>query len=88
MSLRRIIERYTHGPRSVLGMPVLHIAEGVEADLTLFDPELDWTCEEADLVSRSHNTPFLGQRLAGRPMGIVSNGKWVPGRPLRETVVA
>lgn len=88
MSLRRVIERYTHGPRSVLGMPVLHIAEGVEADLTLFDPELDWTCEEADLVSRSHNTPFLGQRLAGRPMGIVSNGKWVPGRPLRETVVA
>ena len=41
-------------------LPKVHIAEGSVADITLFDPEVDWTCGEADLVSRSHNTPFLG----------------------------
>lgn len=72
-SLRRIIERLTHGPRAVLGLPVVHIAEGA-TELTLFDPEADWTCTEEDLPSRSHNTPFLGQRFTGRPVGIVGNG--------------
>ncbi|TXI76715.1 MAG: dihydroorotase [Flavobacteriales bacterium] len=72
MSLRRLIERFTHGPRAVLGTPLVHIVEGTTANLTLFDPELNWVCGEQDLVSKSHNTPFLGQRLTGRPLGIVS----------------
>ena len=72
MSLRRIIERLTHGPRKVLGLPLVHIAEGAPADITLFDPEVNWTCGEADLVSRSHNTPFLGQRFTGRPLGVIA----------------
>ncbi|MEZ4738502.1 MAG: dihydroorotase [Flavobacteriales bacterium] len=71
-TLRRTIERFTHGPRAVLGLPKVHIAEGAAANLTLFDPEVDWTCTEADLVSKSHNTPFLGQRFTGRPIGIVA----------------
>ncbi|MBK8500221.1 MAG: dihydroorotase [Flavobacteriales bacterium] len=75
MSLRRIIERFSHGPRAVLGLPVVHVEERSPADLTLFDPEADWTCAENDLPSRSHNTPFLGQRFAGRPVGIVGNGQ-------------
>jgi dihydroorotase len=70
-SLRRVIERFTHGPRAVLGLPVVHVQEGTPADLTLFDPELPWTCQEDDLVSRSHNTPFLGHPFTGRPLGIV-----------------
>ncbi len=73
MSLRRTIERFSNGPRAVLGLPAVHIAAGERAEMTLFDPEVDWTCEERDLVSRSHNTPFLGQRFTGRPLGIVAN---------------
>ncbi len=55
----------------MLGLPKVHIAESAKADITLFDPEVDWTCGEEDLVSKSHNTPFLGQRLTGRPVGVV-----------------
>ncbi|MBL7950200.1 MAG: dihydroorotase [Flavobacteriales bacterium] len=72
MPLRRLIERFTHGPRAVLGLPKVHIAEGSPANITLFDPEVDWTCTEDDLVSKSHNTPFLGQRLTGKPLGVFS----------------
>ncbi len=71
MTLRRLIERLTHGPRAVLGLPKVHIAEGERAEITLFDPEVNWTCMEDDLVSKSHNTPFLGQRLTGRALGVV-----------------
>lgn len=77
MSVRRIVERFSHGPRAVLGLPIEHITTGALPDLTLFDPECDWTCSEGDIVSRSHNTPFIGQHLVGRPLGIVANGKAV-----------
>lgn len=80
MTLRRLIERYTHGPRAVLGLETVHIAEDTPAEITLFDPEVDWTCTEADLVSRSHNTPFIGQRLVGRALGIVSQGRMILSR--------
>ncbi len=75
LSTRKIIDHFTAGPRAVLGSAKNHIQEGAEADLTIFDPEMDWICGEEDLVSISHNTPFLGQRFTGRPLGIVSNGQ-------------
>jgi dihydroorotase len=71
-NLKGVIERFTTGPRQVLGLPKQHIAEGTSADITLFDPDVDWTCSEEDLVSTSHNTPFIGQRLTGRPLGIIT----------------
>jgi dihydroorotase len=75
LSLRRIVEHFTSGPRAVLGLPPGHLEEQTMADLTLFDPEVDWTCTPEDLVSISHNTPFIGQRFSGRPLGIVANGQ-------------
>lgn len=75
VSLRRLIQRFTSGPRDVLGLPVAHIVEGEPAEISLFHPDADWTCTESDLVSRSHNTPFLGQRFTGRAVGIVGNGQ-------------
>jgi len=73
--LRRIVERFTSGPRAVLGLPAAHIEAGAPAEITLFDPDAAWTCTEADLPSRSHNTPFIGQRFTGRPIGIVARGQ-------------
>ena len=75
LSTRRLVERLCHGPRHVLGQGVPHIAADTVAEITLFRPDLEWTVAEGDLVSRSHNTPFLGQRLVGRPVGICANGR-------------
>ncbi len=72
MSLRRLIDRLANGPRAVLGLPAIHIAEEAPAEITLFDPVAEWTLREEDLVSRSHNTPFIGQPLTGRPLGIIT----------------
>ncbi len=74
VSLRRLVQRFTTGPRAVLDLPVPTIAEGQPADLTLFDPTAEWTVAAEDLVSRSRNTPFIGKRLTGRAVGIVGNG--------------
>ncbi len=75
MPLRKLIERLTSGPRKVLGLEKASIEEGASAELTLFDPEMDHVCTDEDLVSISHNTPFLGQPFTGRAMGIIAGGK-------------
>ena len=77
MSVRRIVERFCHGPRAALGLPVPHVAEGEVAEITLFAPEHHWSLTEADIVSRSRNTPLIGQRFIGKPMGIVANGRFM-----------
>jgi dihydroorotase len=75
MKVVHIIERFCHGPRRVLGLTVPHIAAGEMAEITLFDPEVDWTFAAGDIRSRSGNTPFIGQPFTGRPLGIIANGR-------------
>lgn len=75
LSIRRIVERFCHGPRATLGLPVPHVVEGAEAELSLFLPDLDWTCTEADIVSRSRNTPFIGYHFTGRAAGVIAQGR-------------
>lgn len=75
LTTRRLVERLCHGPRAALGLEVPHIVEGAPAEVSLFLPEAPWTVTEADLVSRSRNTPFIGRQLQARPVGIHANGR-------------
>jgi dihydroorotase len=75
MSTRRLVDRFCQGPRTALGLDVPHIAEGNQAEITLFAPEHEWTFTEADIVSRSRNTPFLGYHFTGRALGIIAQGQ-------------
>lgn len=71
LSLERLIEAWSIGPRSIFGLETSTIEEGAKANLTLFDPDLEWTLEEADLKSKSRNTPFIGKTLTGRAFGTI-----------------
>ncbi len=57
------------GPRSILGMELPELTVGQKANLTLFDPELEWTY--TDTKSLSKNTPYLGKTLKGKVVGTV-----------------
>jgi dihydroorotase len=86
MTERRVVERFCQGPRAALGLPVPHILEGGPAEITLFAPAHEWVFTEADIVSRSRNTPFIGQRFTGMAVGIVANGQARLHRSLRSSV--
>ena len=75
MTVRRIVERFCQGPRAALGLPVPHLLEGEQAEVTLFAPEHQWQFTEVDIVSRSSNTPFIGHRFTGKALGVVANGQ-------------
>ncbi len=74
LSIEEIIEKIAFGPRKVLGLPMKTIAVGEPADLTLFDPQLEWTFEQKDILSKSKNSPLIGSRLKGK-VTAVAKGK-------------
>lgn len=60
-----VVKRYSAEPRRLMGLHAPAIREGEPADLILFDPDRN-TCFSADFMkSKSRNTPFLDQTLAG-----------------------
>ena len=72
----RAIELLTLGPARAMGLADAgRLAAGRVADLTLIDPDREWTLRPGELKSRSRNTPFAGWRLQGRAVGC-----WVAGR--------
>lgn len=77
LPLATFIDRLTLGPRRVLRLPSVTIAEGQAAVLTLFDPSAEWTFTRP--VSPAKNSPFLGQTLTGKVLGtVLLNGATLP----------
>jgi dihydroorotase len=60
------VRRMSMAPAAIFGLPGGTLAEGAPADVTVIDPEADWTCQPAGLRSRSRNTPFAGRAMKGR----------------------
>jgi dihydroorotase len=73
-SLESIIKSFTVNPRRVLGMDIPVIKEGSPAELTIFDPELEWTPSKEILQTKSKNNPFIGTKLKGKALAIVNKG--------------
>jgi dihydroorotase len=65
ISLSRVIELLTIGPARAFGLAGGSLADGWPADITVFDPEAEWTVEPQRFKSKSRNTPFIGWKLSG-----------------------
>ncbi len=77
LGLDRLVELMSIEPRRILGLPEVTIREGAEAELCVFDPELEWTVVPEQLHSKSKNTVFKGERLRGRNVYTVCRGRIV-----------
>jgi dihydroorotase len=75
ITIRKMIELLSINPRKILGLEPVKIAEGEMANLTLLDPNLEWIVDERKFKSKSKNSPFIGWKLKGKPLGIINNGK-------------
>jgi dihydroorotase len=73
----RLIEMYTVEPARLLKLDAGTLSIGAEADITLIDPEMEWTVDMANFQSRSRNSPFDGWKLKGRAVRTIVGGKTV-----------
>ncbi|HFA49455.1 MAG TPA: dihydroorotase [Bacteroidetes bacterium] len=71
LPLEDIVGKFAFGTRKVLGLPVPSISEGDEANLTLFDPGLEWTFHKKNILSKSKNTPLAGKKFKGKAIALV-----------------
>jgi dihydroorotase len=53
------------------------VAEGEDANLTVFDPRASWTVRRDELHSRARNTPYDGRHLTGRVTATIAKGQLV-----------
>ncbi|MEP9369836.1 dihydroorotase [Xanthobacter sp. VNH20] len=64
-------------PAELLGLPVGTLRPGAPADLVVFDPDMPWLVDPAQLSSRSRNTPFDEARMTGRVLRTLVAGRTV-----------
>jgi dihydroorotase len=75
VDVEELIAKVTVAPRQILKMEVPLIEEEAKANLTLFDPNAEWTFEPSQNFSKSKNSPWLGQKLTGKAVAVFNNGK-------------
>jgi dihydroorotase len=77
MALVDIVAALSWKPAAIAGLADRHgrpIAPGEPANLTVFDPDVEWEVQPARLASKSRNTPYVGKSLRGRVRHTVFNG--------------
>lgn len=77
ISIQRVIEMYTLEPAKLLGLKSGTLSVGAIADVTLINPDLEWTVDKNASFSRSRNTPFHGWELKGRAVRTIVGGQTV-----------
>lgn len=53
------------------------LKQGYDADITIFDSNMEYVYEKQSIVSKSKNTPFIGKKLKGKVMYTIVGGRIV-----------
>jgi len=73
----KLLSKMTIGPARVIGLPDPVIEKGKTADITIIDPDLEWTVDTAKFFSLGKNTPLNGWTLKGKVIMTIVGGKVV-----------
>jgi len=74
ISWERMVELMSINPRRIIGIERVAIEPGSRADLTVIDPDLEWTVTEDGFESRAKNCGFVGWKLTGRATDVYVGG--------------
>lgn len=75
LTMMQLLDRMSTAPAALYHLPAGYLAEGGPADLVIFDRKETWKAEE--FVSRSSNSPFVGETLPGVVAYTICEGKIV-----------
>ncbi|MDR3076304.1 MAG: dihydroorotase [Synergistaceae bacterium] len=75
MSPDAMIKKMTSAPADILGLDAGILSEGKPADITIIDPDAEWTVDPSKFTSRGHNSPFGGRTLSGVVKCAIAGGE-------------
>ncbi len=77
LNLPTLVQRMAVAPARLFGLPGGTLRRGAVADVTIFDPDREWTVDPKRFLSKGRNTPWAGRRLRGRAICTIVDGSIV-----------
>jgi dihydroorotase len=77
LTLQQLIEKMSCNPAKILGVNRGSLKAGSVADITVIDPDKNWTVVAEQLASKSKNSPWLGETMIGAAAATIVDGKLV-----------
>jgi dihydroorotase len=78
IDLAQMVDKMSFAPARIVGLANKgSIKEGFDADITIIDPQKEWTVTKEGFVSKSKNSPFIGRTLKGKVEHTICGGKVV-----------
>jgi dihydroorotase len=77
--LNQLISKLTCEPAKVISKTdeLGTLKMGAPANITIFNPDLEWVVNSRDFASKGKNTPYDGYEFRGKVMATVANGRMV-----------
>lgn len=80
----QMAEKMSRNPARIIHLDRGSLREGKAADVTIIDPNEEYTIDAHTFVSKGKNTPFNGKKVKGRVKATIYNGEIVYQAPLME----
>lgn len=80
LTVNQLVEKMSVNPSNILGLNRGNLRAGSVADITVIDPNLEWTVAADKLASKSKNSPFLGWSVTGAATSTILAGNVVHQR--------
>ncbi|MFW5818060.1 MAG: dihydroorotase [Planctomycetota bacterium] len=65
----------TSRPAAIIDQPTGTLGEGAPADVTIIDPDTEWTVDVDAFHSKARNCPYHGWQLSARAVATIVNGQ-------------
>ncbi len=77
LSWSALVEKMSLNPAKILGLAASGLRKGAPADITVIDPEREYTYKKDSIESKSKNSFFIGWSLKGRVTDVFVGGDLV-----------
>lgn len=75
MTVEDMVQKMAVNPRKILHLTECSIQIDHAANLTILDPQINWTVDKTAFYSKSRNTPFEKWSMQGGCLGVLNNGQ-------------